>query len=158
MIAYLTESIPVSSDIKKLMDAMDKVHDNLYKSFQRGLSGKMKYSLILPDGKPCVWFQKKVSDGNGGKSDILVYCYTLDDNHGKRLLRICIRFHGFSRIVPIGQAVVDMAGKGSDEFKISLKASRIVRDMVKRVSTEDDPRRILHTVNVFADKMSEKDW
>lgn len=156
MIAYLKESIVVSNNQKRLLDAMKENEDILYDIFLDGSFAKNSYFLDLPDGKPGVWFQRKVTTKDGGKADILVYTYSL--RHGEnceniwRSLRIRVWMKNgtnvSNRSVVIGEDVVDVKGRRHypDEFRKTLKATKALRDMVKKLSAMDSLKKILKTI------------
>ena len=155
MIAYLIESVLVSSDVNKLVTSMKETGDKFYDIF-KGSFNSASYSLILPDGKPGVWFRKKVKGVVGEESDILVYCYSMEGVRHR--IRIRIQFNGDSETFPVGGSVLDIEHKNEDmeDFKKTVKLLKIVRDMIKRVSHENRFPRILAILDAFSKKTIEE--
>lgn len=163
MIAYIKESVPISSDTKKLMKVMKEMKDPLHPVFRDGSLGGYKYSLFLPDGKPCSWFRKKVVKRDGKNVDILVYAYSIvpegrNYNWTDIFIRICSEVE--KHVMPIGDAVIaaEVRKNYPKQFKDTLKLTKAVRDKISRVSVERSYDNICGIIDLFSRTFGHKDW
>ena len=159
MIAYLKESVPISSDTKKLMKVMEEMKDPLRSNFNME-----SFSLVLPDSNPCRWFRKTVKSDGGRDIEVLVYAFSLLLSSYPDGMKARIHIRIWSRLANetfgIGSPVIDAEGRDtfSSEYKKSVNASRTVREAVKKLSTESILSGIIKKTQILSSMLYRRGW
>ena len=153
----LVENIVPSSNVSRLMDALEDIGDPYVQRFY-----KPELSTRLSDGKNGIWFRKPI-DSDFWTLDMLVYSYSfiisVDEDRIVKSNYIRVYTHDIAVDEPFGEPVTFIEdAPNCKENRGAKLAAKFIRDEIKRISKMKTIYEVTSYVTKISRKMRRKDW